>query len=440
MIAAILLLAAVVPVRAAVPPPRVLVARWDGPITPVSAEFVDAAIREAAQRRDDALVLELDTPGGLDTAMRESVKAILASPVPVIVHVAPAGARAASAGVFLTMAAHVAAMTPGTNIGAAHPVLLGGSSRASGEDAKPDPTMEIKLANDASAYLAAIAARRGRNADWARFVVHQSSSLPSGEAVRLRIVDFEADGLEELLAKADGRVLTDFGGDTSSRDRSVGRKFVLHTKGALIERFEPTRRQRMLKAVADPNVAMILMTLGVSGLLIEMYHPGLVLPGVVGVVALILAFYSLQTLSASFAGVLLIAAGLLFLLLELKVHGYGLLALAGLASVLFGVTMTFENAGLAVSWRLLAALLGGFVVFFGALFYVVAQALSGGARSGPDAMIGLEVTSATELSPRGKAAYGGELWRAESLDGTHPAGAALLVAGVRGLTLLVRKR
>ncbi|OGR95618.1 MAG: hypothetical protein A2V88_14220 [Elusimicrobia bacterium RBG_16_66_12] len=415
-------------VWAADAPPRVLVARWTGPITPVSSEFTLSALGAARERGCEAMVLELDTPGGLDGAMRETVKAILASEVPVLVHVSPSGARAASAGVFITMSAHVAAMAPGTNIGAAHPVQLGGiPGRLAGEEAKKsDRVMEEKLSNDASVYLAAIAQRRGRNADWARFVVHRSSSLASSDAVRLRIVDFEAADLDELLAKAHGRRLPGFAKP-------------LRLKGAVIDRFEPTARQKVLMTVVDPNVAMILMTLGVSGLLVELYQPGLILPGVVGLVSLILAFYAFQTLSANFAGVLLMLAGMLFLILEIKVVSYGLLALAGAAAVFFGATLMFHDAtGLSIAKDVLAGAMGGFALVFGAAFYIVAKAFSRGPSSGPATMLGRVVTASTDLSPRGSVKLGSEVWRAESVDGAHPAGVELTIVGVRDLTLLVR--
>lgn len=427
MLASLLLLSSLA--WAADAPPRVLVARWVGPITPVSSEFMLSALGAARERGAQAMVLELDTPGGLDGAMRETVKAILASEVPVLVHVAPAGARAASAGVFIAMAAHVAAMAPGTNIGAAHPVQLGGiPGRSLGEEGKKsDSVMEEKLSNDAAAYLTAIAQRRGRNADWARFVVHKSSSLASSDAVRLRIVDFEAADLDEFLAKAHGRRLPGFAEP-------------LRLTGALIERFEPTSRQKLLMTVVDPNVAMILMTLGMSGLLIELYHPGLILPGVAGLICLLLALYAFQTLSANFAGVLLMMAGMLFLILEIKVVSYGLLALAGIAALFFGATLMFHDAsGLSISWNILTGMIGGFVLVFGAAAYIVAKAFSTGPHSGPVMMVGCAVTASTALAPRGSVAFGSEIWRAESLDGPHPAGTELKVVEMRDLTLLVRR-
>ncbi|OGS39315.1 MAG: hypothetical protein A2506_07815 [Elusimicrobia bacterium RIFOXYD12_FULL_66_9] len=415
--------------QAASAAPKVLVARWAGPITPVSSEFMLSALDAAQERGDEVLVLELDTPGGLDGAMRETVKAIMASKVPVIVHVAPSGARAASAGVFIAMSAHVAVMAPGTNIGAAHPVQLGGAAGRSGggEAKKSDPVMEEKLANDAAAYLSAIAERRGRNADWARFVVHKSSSLAASEAVRLRIVDFVAADLDELLSRSHGLKLAGF-------------PRPLRLKGAVIERFEPTARQKFLMMVVDPNVAMLLMTLGVSGMLIELYHPGLVLPGVVGVLSLLLALYAFQTLSANMAGVLLMLAGMIFLILEINVVSYGLLALSGIAAIFFGATLMFHDAtGLSIAWNVLVGALGGLVLVFGAVAYIVAKAFSRGPRSGAATMVGRAVTASTALSPRGSVGFGSEIWRAESLDGPHPAGTELMVVEIRDLTLFVRR-
>ncbi|MDE2491873.1 MAG: nodulation protein NfeD [Elusimicrobia bacterium] len=406
--------------------PRVLVAAWNGAITPVSAEFMESAIRAAEKRGDDALVLELDTPGGLDGSMRATVKAIMSSKVPVVAYVAPSGARAASAGVFIVEAAHVAAMAPGTNIGAAHPIELGAPGGAPG--GKPDSIEATKMTNDAAAYLASIAAKRGRNESWARWVVDKSSSITAGEAVRAKVVDLEADDLPSLLARLDGRRIPDL-------------NVTLRTKGAAIERFEPTKRERLLMAVVDPNVAMVLMTLGMAGLLLELYHPGLVLPGVVGLLCLLTSFYAFQTLSANMAGVLLMLAGMVFLVLELHVVSYGLLALAGIASILLGATLMFQaEPGLSIARSVLFGTIGGFVAVLVGIGWIVAKVLRRGPRAGASAMIGRRVKAFEDLSPAGRVSYGGELWKAESLDGAHSAGEELEVADVRELTLLVRRR
>lgn len=407
----------------------VLVARYSGVINPPAAEFLQSAVAEAGARKANALVIQLDTPGGLDLSMRDIVKATLASDVPVVVHVWPSGARAASAGVFITMAAHVAAMTPGTNIGAAHPVQLGGSpGKKEGE--KKDEVMEAKVANDMVAYLQAIAGRRGRNVGWALEVVSKSTSIASGEAVRLKVVDLEADSLEKLLEKIHGRALPDFPGRP------------LKTAGVPVERLEMSARQRFLAAIADPNIAMILMTLGVSGILIELYSPGLILPGIVGAVSLILAFYSFQTLSASMAGVALILVGFILFLLELKITSYGLLGLTGTAALILGALMLFrhEAGGLRVGGGVLFGLAATALLFLLAVLTVFAQAVRRRSPMGPEGMAGQVGTAETPLEPRGTVLVAGELWRAVSAEGAVPAGAEVVVVSVDGMTLTVKRR
>ena len=412
-------------------PPLVVLARFSGVISPVAAEFLQAAVARAEDGKADALVIALDTPGGLDLSMREIVKAILASRVPVLVYVSPAGGRAASAGVFITMAGHVAAMTPGTNIGAAHPVQLGGDAPAKGKGEgkeKPDPVMEAKITNDLAAYLQAIAARRGRNVEWAQTVVVKSTSVASGDAVRLKVVDLEAESLEALLAAVDGRRLKDFASP-------------LRTKGARVEPFEMTQRQRLLAAVSDPNIAMILMTLGVSGLLIELYSPGLILPGIVGAVSLVLAFYSFQTLSANYAGLILIALGFVFFLLELKITSFGLLALSGTAAVIFGGLMLFKDSGgLAIAWPVLASTAATLLAVAAFLGFVAAKAFGGRVKTGAEGLKGALGVATTPLSPRGTVRVQGELWDAVSAHGEIPAGAEVVVVAVDGLALKVRRK
>ncbi len=337
-------LAAETPARMPEDAPVVLHASFSGVISPVAAEYLSGAVAKAQTGGYEAVLIELDTPGGLDLSMREIVKSLLASNVPVIVYVSPAGARAASAGVFITMAAHVAAMTPGTNIGAAHPVQLGArpmglpKGKGKGKDSESDKTvMSEKMTNDAAAYLQAIASRRGRNVDISALFVSKSTSITSSQAVSLGVIDLEAKDVAELLDALDGRQIKDLGRP-------------LRTKGARLEPFMMTRRQKLLAAVSDPNIAMILMSIGVTGILIELYSPGLILPGLVGAVSLILAFYSFQTLSVNFAGVLFIAIGFLLFLLELKIASFGLLAIGGTAAVLFVYMMLFKDSpGLAVS-------------------------------------------------------------------------------------------
>ncbi len=409
---------------------KVLVATYAGVISPIAGEYMTAAILRANEEEYQAIVIQLDTPGGLDLSMRDIVKAELASRVPVIVYVTPAGARAASAGVFIAMASDVAAMTPGTNIGAAHPIELGNASTSGGKEEKGGQSeiMEAKVTNDATAYLQSIARRRGRNADWASLVVNKSTSVPSGEAVREGVVDLEAEDLTALLEKIDGRKI-------QGRDP-------LATKHAQITRFEMTQRQKILASVVDPNVAMVLMSVGVAGIMIELYSPGLILPGIVGAVSLITAFYSFQTLSASFAGLLLIALGFLLFVLEFKVHSFGLLTLSGTASILFGSLMLFRDAsgGLAISKVTIVATIVPLLAFLFGLLYLVRKVLRGKPRTGAEGLKGAKGTATTALAPKGTVSLGSELWRAVSVAGDIPEGAEVLVVEVDGLTLKVKKK
>ncbi|MFN3681652.1 MAG: NfeD family protein, partial [Nitrospira sp.] len=274
-----------------------LVATYEGVINPVAAEYFHDTLAAAQSSSAQAVILQLDTPGGLDTSMRLIVKDITASPIPVIVFVAPSGGRAASAGVFITMAAHIAAMAPGTNIGAAHPVAIGGGEM--------DKTMKEKVENDAVAYIKSIAEQRGRNVAWAEDAVRKSVSVTEQEALKLKIIDLVADDLATLLKQLHGRTVSVPGGPVT-----------LATEGALIREFPMGLRLELLKALSDPNIAYLLMTVGTIGILAELYNPGAILPGIVGAISLILAFYSLQSLPVNYAGVLLFLLGIVFFILE----------------------------------------------------------------------------------------------------------------------------
>ena len=268
-------------------PAPVAVIEVEGAITPVTVRLVSAAVERAQAERAQALVIQLDTPGGLERSMRSIVQSILNSEVPVIVYVAPTGGRAASAGVFITMAAHVAAMAPATNIGAAHPVAVGGGG--------PDKEMMKKIENDAAAFARTIAAERGRNAEWAEKAVRSSVSVTEREAVKLKIVDLVADNLTDLLAKIDGRTVKTAKGTVT-----------LQTKDAPIKKIEIKFRDRFLALISDPNIAYILMMVGMLGIFFELSNPGVILPGVLGGISLILAFFAFQSLPINWAGLLLI--------------------------------------------------------------------------------------------------------------------------------------
>ncbi|MFH2201964.1 MAG: nodulation protein NfeD [Elusimicrobiota bacterium] len=409
--------------------PRVLLAPYTGIITPVASEFYRGAIRRAEDEKFDAVVLQLDTPGGLDLSMREIIKAIMGARVPVIVYVHPTGSRAASAGVFITMAAHVAAMTPGTNIGAAHPVALPTISLPKDEKKGGDKVLEGKMVNDAAAYLKSIAQKRERNEDWAYAAVSKSTSIPAGEALSLGVIDIVSPDLPSLLGDIDGKKLADF-------DRP------LRTAGAVIVREEMTRRQRWLAAIANPNVAMILMSLGAGGLFIELYNPGLILPGIIGAICLLLAFYAFETLSASYAGILLIVSGIVFLLLEIKVTSFGLLALGGVAAMFLGVLMLFQQSmgGLSVSWGVIVSSIGGLAALTFLISYVVYRVYRRRPASGMEGMVGEEGVTLDVLDPVGQVRVHGEIWEAESLSGELGKGAEIVVEDGSRLRLKVRKK
>src|SRR5207249_4978646 len=289
----------------------------EGVISPVTLRLVGLALDRAQSERAQALVIQLDTPGGLERSMRAIVQRTLGAEVPVIIFVAPTGARAASAGVFITLAAHVAAMAPATNIGAASPVMLGGGN--------VDKTMMKKIENDAAAFIRTVALERGRNADWAEKAVHQAVSITEREAVRLRVVDLVADSMPDLLQKIDGRTV-----------KTARGMVTLHTRGAPVKAIEIGFRDRVLNVITDPNVAYVLMMLGMLGLFFELSNPGAILPGVIGGISLILAFFAFQSLPINYAGLLLILFGIVLLVAEIKIVSHGILAIGGIVSMALG--------------------------------------------------------------------------------------------------------
>src|SRR5204862_2600438 len=289
----------------------------EGVISPVTLRLVGLAIDRAQSERAQALIIQLDTPGGLERSMRAIVQRMLNAEVPVIIFVAPTGARAASAGVFITLAAHIAAMAPATNIGAASPVMLGGGNT--------DKTMLKKIENDAAAFIRTVALERGRNADCAEKAVRQAVSITESEAVRLRVVDLIADSTTDLLEKVDGR--------TVKTTRGTG---TLQTRGAPVTPIEIGFRDRVLNVITDPNVAYVLMMLGMLGLFFELSNPGAILPGVIGGISLILAFFAFQSLPINYAGLLLILFGIVLLVAEIKIVSHGILAIGGIVSMALG--------------------------------------------------------------------------------------------------------
>jgi len=418
----LLMLLLALPAPAAKASPReIYVARVDGIISPSTADFIVGAIQKAEQGNAEALVIELDTPGGLDTSMRVIIKAMLRSPVPVIVYVAPSGARAASAGAFITIAAHVAAMAPGTNIGAAHPVQMGGGEM--------DKEMAKKVENDAAAYIRGIAERRGRNATWAEKAVRESVSITATEALKLKVVDLVADDLDDLLGKVDGRVIETGAG-----------KITLHTMNAKHVEVEMSFRDKILKVISDPTIAYILLILGMAGLYFELSNPGAILPGVLGGICLILAFWAFQTLPINFAGLLLIILGVLLFIAELQVVSHGVLTAGGIVALLLGSLMLIDSPApfLQIS---LSAIIGVTAATAGFFLLIIGAAIRAHRRqpvTGHEGLIGQVGVVKTPLRPEGQIFLRGEIWKATSEEPVKPGG-QVEVTGISGLTLKVKK-
>lgn len=418
IIALLLGLLAVPPVAQA--EPFVGLATYDGVINPVSAEYLHDALAWAEENGAQALIVALNTPGGLDTSMRLIIKDLTGATIPVVVYVSPSSGRAASAGVFITMAAHVAAMAPGTNIGAAHPVNMGGGEM--------DNTMKEKVENDSVAYIKSIAQQRGRNAAWAEDAVRKSASVTEREALKLKVIDLVAEDMPALLKQLEGRTINLPSGPT-----------VLKTTGATVREFPMGLRLEWLKAISDPNIAYLLMTIGTIGIIAELYSPGAILPGIVGAISLILAFYSFQSLPVNYAGVLLFLLGIVFFVLEASVTSYGLLAIGGVISMLLGSVMLIKTDAefLRISWSVIVP-----VVTLAALFAFVIVGLGMKAMrrrpmTGREEMVGLVGIVKTALVPQGQLAVRGELWEAVSDQPLRP-GDEAEVTGVDGLRLRVK--
>ncbi|MBI2467290.1 MAG: nodulation protein NfeD [Candidatus Rokubacteria bacterium] len=394
----------------------------DGVISPVAVRLVSQAIERARAEGAAALVIHLDTPGGLERSMRSMVRDMLNAPVPVIVYVSPTGARAASAGAFITLAAHVAAMAPATNIGAAHPVAAGGG--------QVDKESMKKIENDAAAFIRSIAVERGRNADWAEKAVRASVSVTEREALKLGVIDLVAESLPDLLAKVDGRQVKTSAGTVT-----------LQTKNAVVKPIEVGWRDRFLSVITDPNIAYILLMLGMLGLFFELANPGVILPGIIGGISLILALFAFQGLPINYAGLLLILLGIVLLIAEIKVVSHGVLTIGGVIALLLGSMLLVDTpeTALRISWKVIlpvVATTGGIFVF----------AVSAGIRAqlrrpatGSEGLIGQVGVARTPLAPEGQVFVRGELWKAVAEAGTIAEGERVRIVGVDSLTLTVTR-
>ena len=399
---------------------EIVIAVYEGVINPVAAEYLHDALLTAQERKARALVIRLDTPGGLDTSMRLIIKDITSATVPVVVYVSPSGGRAASAGVFITMAAHVAVMAPGTNIGAAHPVAMGGGDM--------DKTMREKVENDSAAYIKSIAEQRGRNAVWAENAVRKSVSATEKEAMKLKVIDGIAEDVPGLLQWINGRTVTLATGPVT-----------LRTDNIVIYEYPMSVRLELLKTLSDPNIAYILMTVGTIGLMAELYNPGAILPGIVGAISLILAFYSFQSLPVNYAGLLLMALGILFFILEASVASYGLLAIGGVISMLLGSLMLIKTDAefYQLSWGVILPVVGLATVFSLFIVGMGVRAMRQQPLTGVEGMVGLIGIAKTAVAPQGQVSVHGELWEAISDQPLQP-GDRAEVTKVEGLTLYVR--
>ncbi len=424
------------PAEATAPVPKAYLLTLDGAVGPVSADYLVRGIRRAADEGAAVIVLRMDTPGGLDSSMRQIIQAILASPVPVVGFVAPSGARAASAGTYILYACPITAMAPGTNVGAATPVSLFGGGGSGAKPAKPEPNQVrppnaelTKVTNDAVAYIRGLARLHGRNADWAELAVRQAASLPYDEALKMNVVDLVADNVADLLAKLNGRTV-----------KAGGEARTLHLAGARVVTIEPGFRTRLLSVLSDPNIAFILLIAGVIGLVFEFSHPGIFAPGVLGAISLLLGLFALSIIPFDLAGLALTLLGVGLMVAEAFVPSFGALGLGGFAAFVLGAMMTFDTPGYRLAWPVVT----GAAVVCAALFLLVLAMLVRARRRpaamGDDAMLlgaGAEVIDWS--GEEGEVETRGERWRARA-DRTLTTGQPVRIVGREGLTLRVEPK
>ncbi|HEX2866916.1 MAG TPA: nodulation protein NfeD [Ignavibacteriales bacterium] len=404
--------------------PKVYVIAIEGAITQVTEDYLTLGISKASENGAECLLVKLNTPGGLLSSTRDMVSEILRSPVPVVIYVAPEGAQAASAGVFITLSAHIAAMTPGTNIGAAHPVTLQGQA---------DSVMLAKATNDAAAFIRSISGKRNRNVEWAENAVRKSLSITETEALKIKVIDLIAKNTRDLMQKINGMKV----------ETSAGEK-ILKTNDAKLVNIEMTFQQKMLKVLSDPNIAYILLILGMYGIMFELYNPGSIFPGVVGAISLILAFYAMHTLPINYAGIGLIILSVVLFILEIKIVSHGLLTIGGAVTLFLGSMMLFQTSSflevLMLSKEIVIAIVLMTVVFFLFVIGMGIRAQKLKASTGVQGIIGESGVAISELSPMGEIHVHGEIWSAESLDGGIKKGELVVVEKVDGMNLKVRKQ
>lgn len=376
----------------------------NGVINPVATEYIIKSIERAEKEGAELLLIELDTPGGLMESMHQIVKAMQSSTTPVAVYVAPSGSRAGSAGVFITLAAHIAAMAPSTNIGSAHPVF-GGGGEGQVDSTSSEALME-KVVNDAVAKIKSVAEKRGRNMEWAEKAIRESANITETEALELKVIEYIAPSVDSLLKAIDGKEIK----------LDTGEIKKMNTRQATIITYEMSWRQRLLDTITNPNIAYILMMIGIYGVLFELYNPGSILPGIVGGICLIIGLYSLQTLPVNYAGLLLIVFAVILFLLEIKIPSYGLLTIGGIAALVMGSLMLFDTPSpfLRVSWEVIITMVIASVLFFVFAIGMAIRTHRTKPITGQQGMIGEIGEVILAIDPVGTIKIHGEIWTATS--------------------------
>jgi membrane-bound serine protease (ClpP class) len=407
-----------------------------GPIGPATADYVERSFDKAIAEQADLIVLRMDTPGGLADSMRVIIQKILAAPVPVVGYVAPSGARAASAGTYILYACNIAAMAPGTNLGAATPIQIGGASLAQtpseDEPAEPEakpgkPGLEDKMDNDAVAYIRSLAQLRGRNADWAEKAVREEASLSASEALSAVVIDLISADLNDLLAKIDGRKV-----EVGSQERTI------ETASAVVMTLEPDWRTELLGLITNPNVAYILMLIGIYGIILEFYNPGMVFPGVTGAISLLLALYAFQVLPVSYAGLALIGLGLALMVVEMMVPSFGTLGLGGIVAFVVGSIMLMDTdaPGFGISWQVVGGVSLAASSLLLLLMWMLARSQRQPVVTGQEEMIGSHARVISWERHSGRVQVHGEIWQACSPVALAP-GQVVRVTAIEGLTVEV---
>ncbi len=393
----------------------------DGTINPALADYITKGIQKAEEKNATCVIIRMDTPGGVLSTTKTIIKEMVNAKVPVVVYVAPSGSSAASAGALITVCSDIAAMAPGTNIGAAHPVSGGGQ--------EIDATMSEKIMNDMTAYIRGIVLSKGRNAEWPEKAIRESVSITAQEALDHKVIDLIADSVPELLEKLDGRKI-----DKEKHE------YILNTKGAIVERIVPGLRFKILDVIANPNIAYILMMVGGLGIMMELYNPGLIFPGVAGGICLLLSFFALQVLPVNYVGILLIILSIILFILELKVQSFGLLLIGAIISLTLGSVMLFDSSEMAmrVSWSVIIPTVSAVSAFFIFVLGLVVRAWMHKPRTGQQGLVDEVGVAITDIDPTGKVAVHGEYWNARS-EVRIPKGEKVRVTRVQDMEIGVTK-